>query len=82
MESQKVNIIDFIGEIKGSWKDDIVLLFYCTIEGEPILMEPDKFRKWVWFKFEDVPKTHYDSNAMSMIKKYMRDKDHEHLYSF
>ncbi|MCK4650053.1 NUDIX domain-containing protein [Candidatus Pacearchaeota archaeon] len=75
IKSSDFKILDFIGEIKGSWKDDIVHLFYCSIDGEPILMEPEKFKEWKWVKIEEGLKTHFNDDAIKLVQKYINDNN-------
>lgn len=46
-------IVDFIGQVPGAKEGDTVLIFYCTTEQEPTLMEPEKFSEWRWVPVEE-----------------------------
>lgn len=75
IKSSDFKIIDFIGESKGSYRDDTVHMFYCSIDEEPILMEPDKFKEWKWFNIEEGLEIHFNDDAMKLVRKYINDNN-------
>jgi len=71
INKQDFKILDFIGTIKGSWKDDVVYLFHCSIYGEPRLMEPEKFEEWKWADFNEELQTHSNNEAIKLIFNFL-----------
>jgi len=65
-------IKDYLGDIKGSWGDDIVPVFLCEINHEPILMEPHKFREWQWFEKDKFPKDFINKEIEILIKETLQ----------
>jgi 8-oxo-dGTP diphosphatase len=48
-----LEIIKFLGEVPGAKEGDNVLVYLCSTDSEPKLMEPEKFTEWKWFSMED-----------------------------
>ncbi len=44
----KLEIIDFIGEVSGVKTGDTVPIFFCKTNQEARLLEPEKFSEWRW----------------------------------
>lgn len=47
-----LKIIEYLGEVLGAKKGDVVPIFVCQTEQEPTLMEPEKFSEWKWIDFD------------------------------
>ncbi len=50
-----LEIIDFVGQVPGAKEGDHVYVFTATTSTEPVLMEPEKFSEWRWFKPAEIP---------------------------
>ncbi len=61
------DIVRFIGEKLGVKQDDKVYFFECKINQEPKLMEPEKFLKWDWFSFKNLPLNLIDQNDIKFL---------------
>ena len=64
-----LEILDYIESIKGSYQDDIVHVFLCSIDSAPVLMEPEKFLKWSWFSIKEIPKNSLNRERIIDILK-------------
>lgn len=47
-----LEFLDYIGEVKAEDRD-LLHIFYCQSQSDPQLVEPDKFREWVWYSLKD-----------------------------
>jgi len=68
---KNLEIIDFISEVPGAKKGDVVPLFLCRTDQEAILMEPRKFSDWKWFGIDDFPREYINDHARTVILKLL-----------
>jgi len=66
-----LEIVDFISEVPGAKKGDVVLVFLCRTDQEAILMEPHKFSDWKWFGMDDFPGEFINSHVRTVILKLL-----------
>lgn len=64
---KNLEIIDFISEVPGAKKGDVVPLFLCRTDQEAILMEPRKFSDWKWVGIDDFPTEFINSRVRTVI---------------
>ena len=63
-----LKIEKFLGEVSGVYKDDKVLVYRCSSNQEPRLMEPEKFTEWKWFNPEEIPENYINEEVKRLIK--------------
>ncbi len=72
-----LEIHNYIGEVSGAKKGDLVPLFLCGIKQKAKLMEPHKFSEWQWIDFKDyangLPKNYINENARVMITNFLSE---------
>ncbi|TSC71515.1 MAG: hypothetical protein G01um101448_1153 [Parcubacteria group bacterium Gr01-1014_48] len=61
------DIEQFLGEVPGAKDGDTLLVFLCTTEQEPQLMEPEKFSEWKWFPLPEIPQNFINKHVRKMI---------------
>lgn len=64
-----LKITGYIGEVAGAKEGDRLLMFAAVTGEEPILMEPDKFSEWQWFKPKEIPSNIINERAKEAILK-------------
>jgi ADP-ribose pyrophosphatase YjhB (NUDIX family) len=73
------DIVDYIGEVGGAKKGDIVPIFFARTNCDAKLMEPEKFSEWKWISFDDyfTDKRYSGINpdARKMIINYLKNID-------
>lgn len=73
-------IVCKLGEKDGAYKDergrDRVVVFRVVTAQEPRLMEPQKFREWKWFGFDELPKNLLDLADIDFFKIALKDEPH------
>ena len=62
-------IIEFIAEVAGARKGDIVFMFKVETEDEPKLLEPEKFSEWRWSAVSEIPSNFINQEALDLINK-------------
>ncbi len=65
----EITPIRVIGQKDGVKNGDRVYFVECKISGEPRLMEPEKFKEWKWFPFNDLPENLIDTQDIEFLKK-------------
>ncbi|KKQ77931.1 MAG: hypothetical protein A3A96_04115 [Candidatus Zambryskibacteria bacterium RIFCSPLOWO2_01_FULL_39_39] len=63
-----LKIEKFLGEVKGVYKDDKVLVYLCSSKQEAKLMEPEKFSEWKWFNPEEIPENYINEEVRRLIR--------------
>lgn len=64
-------ITQYIGEVPGAKKGDIVPLFLCRTFQSPKLMEPEKFSEWTWFLIKELPDNYINNDARKVIMNFL-----------
>lgn len=64
---KNLEIEKYIGNVPGAKEGDDVLIFTGTTKDEPLLMEPEKFSEWNWFKFSEIPLDFINEKAKDLI---------------
>lgn len=62
-----LKIEKFIKQIPGAKEGDVVLVYRCTTNQEPKLMEPEKFSEWKWFAKNEVPENIINADGLNII---------------
>jgi 8-oxo-dGTP diphosphatase len=76
-----VTILKEYGAIDGVFDDeqgrDAVYVFLVQTDEEPRLMEPEKFREWKWFAYNELPDNLPDPQRdLPIIKQAFEDAQH------
>jgi len=70
-----IKIHDYIGEVAGAKKGDLVPVFFCTTNQEAKLIEPHKFSEWQWISFEDfangLPNNFINEDVRIIVIKFL-----------
>ena len=69
----ELKIVRVVGQKKGVKSGDRVYFIECQIEGEPRLMEPEKFKEWKWCKINDLPQNLIDLEDIRIIRRIFND---------
>ncbi len=77
IQGNNLEIVNFAGKVKGSWKDDQVMVFICSIYEKPKLMEPEKFKEWQWFDIKEGLEKQFSKEVKSLLKKFLKLEDEE-----
>ena len=73
-ELEIISVSDERRYIKTDNKHYVVIGFKAKhVEGEPKLMEPNKFKDWQWFSIDKLPEKVYEGSE-DMIKNYNTGK--------
>lgn len=64
-----LNLVRMIGHKKGVKDGDRVYFIECSIDEEPILMEPEKFKEWKWISIDNLPENLIDKGDIKFIKR-------------
>ncbi|MCJ7804224.1 NUDIX hydrolase [Patescibacteria group bacterium] len=62
-------ITEFVAQIAGAKKGDIVYMFKVETEKEPKLLEPEKFSEWKWSAISEIPSNFINREALDLISK-------------
>jgi len=73
-----LDFIAYIGSVKA--KDcDLLHIFHCKTEDEPVLKEPEKFHEWIWYPLDDFATGNLDNYineaAREVIVDYLSEND-------
>ena len=68
----KLNITNFLGEVKGAKEGDVVHIFVGTTEQEPQLLEPEKFSEWKWQDINSIPENFINLDALRLIQEFIK----------
>jgi ADP-ribose pyrophosphatase YjhB (NUDIX family) len=62
-------ITEFVAEVKGASKGDIVFMFKVETDDQPALLEPEKFSEWKWSNLSEIPSNFINQEALTILKK-------------
>jgi glycosyltransferase involved in cell wall biosynthesis len=65
----KINPIRVVGQKDGVKEGDKVYFVECEISGEPVLMEPDKFKEWKCFTINELPDNLIDNGDIEFLRR-------------
>ena len=66
-----IQIKKYEGEFPGAQEPDVVPVFVCSTEQEPVNVEQHKFSEWKWFSKEDIPETFINKHVLERIKSIL-----------
>lgn len=69
-----LKIEKFLGQTLGVRKPDEVLVFKCSTNQEPKLMEPEKFSEWKWFGENEIPDNLINPKAIGWVKEFLNNE--------
>jgi ADP-ribose pyrophosphatase YjhB (NUDIX family) len=72
--AEEVGITDldiqaYLGSVPGVYKDDQVIIFKCTTNQEPQLLEPEKFSEWKWTSKNQVPDNFINPGMLEFLRQ-------------
>jgi len=75
---KKFSITDFLGKVPGAKEGDVVYLFKGITDGEPKLMEPEKFSEWKWESIDSLPEGYINPAQIPLVRDSLKKKmNHE-----
>lgn len=66
--------IDYWGEIPAARSIDTLHVFRCSFAGEPQNPEHEKFERWDWFAFDDIPENFINPHLKELLREKMTNK--------
>mgnify|MGYP001587664826 CR=1 FL=1 len=66
-----LEIVEYLGEVKGAYKDDRVPLFYCRTREDAKLMEPEKFSEWRWVGIDNLPENFINGDVAKLVREFL-----------
>ncbi len=65
----KVTPVEYLGELPAAREIDTLHVFRCMCEGEPRLMEPEKFETWKWFAIDEIPENFINPHLRKLLEQ-------------